>query len=441
MKEIFLQIKTGCMNYYKNFQAKIQFGEYYKDFSHEMILLLKKYKKEGKRVVVWGGGLKGNAFLSAVDAKAKYIEAVIDMKPSLQGTVLATGHKVVGKGYVLEHPVDVVFIMSELYFVENYFTLKKMGYQGNVFDVDYLVKHHISARQIYRNNFKQVDLNDDKLFGYDLSEIHEKLLEILEEVDRICRKYNIPYFLEAGSALGAYRYKGFLPCDDDIDIAMMRKDYERFLKIAKKHLKAGFLLQKMEKGSKYLYPFAQIVMDNTCFVREEFKNLKMHMGIHIDVAPLDTISADPKEQAEQFEKVRKITKLIRNRTLPEQFQSRNPLKCFIVNSKYYLLHLIPMELLKKKQMQEFTRYNHLDTGYVGDLCTHYKKVIAFKKESLLPVASMQFENREYPVPRDIEAYLGEIYGEYKKLSPREKGSVKYNLAAVSLEGNYKKQRY
>lgn len=425
-------------NIYKKFKSEIQYGEYYKDFRREMIPLLKRYRKDKKRVVVWGAGLKGNAFLAAVDAKAEYIEAVVDMSEQLHGTVLATGHKVAEKEYITKNHVDIVFVVNGQFYVENYFMLEKMGYNGLVFDVDYLVNHKINHKQIYLNNFEQVDLKDDKLFGYKIEEIHAKLLEILEEVDRVCKKYKITYFLEAGSALGAYRYQGFVPCDDDIDIAMFRKDYEYFLEVAPKELHTGFLLQKMSSGSQYLYPYAQVVMDNTCFVRDNFKNLKMHMGIHIDVAPLDTVAKKPELQAVQFERVRNITKLIRRKMLPESFSSKNPLKKWIVNSKYYLLKLIPLFLLKKKQDKEFKRYNCIQTGYVGDLCTHYKKVVIFKKNDLVPVKKMRFVDKEYPVPCNIEKYLEAVYGEYKKLSPRETGSIKYDLVAVSLERNYGK---
>ncbi len=78
----------------------------------------------------------------------------------------------------------------------------------------------------------------------------------------------------------------------------------------------------------------------------------------------------------------------------------------------------------------------MDTGYVGDLCTHYKKLPVFEKDKLIPVSKHQFEDGEYPVPGDIAYYLGIMYDDYKKLSPRENGSVKYNLVAVSLDKNY-----
>lgn len=425
---------------FKNLKANIQYGDYYKEIAGELKVLLQKYKEDSKRVVIWGAGLKGNAFLTLVDPEHKYIEAVVDMKESLHGTYLATGHVIVAKEYVISNAVDVVFVMNELFYVDNFFMLEKMKYKGQLFDVDYLVKHKVPWEQIYKNDFEQVDLKDDKLFGYELSDIQYKILDILHEIDKISEKHKITYFLEAGTALGAERYNGFIPCDDDIDIGLLRKDYEKFIEYAEKELPEGFLIQKMQPGSQYPYPYAQVVMDHTCFVRYDFKDLKMHLGIHIDVAPIDNVSEDKELQKKQFDKVRRITKLIRTKMLPQHFNGKNPIKRFIVNAPYYLLKLVPLKVLMHIQWKEFTRYDKMDTGYVGDLCTHYKKLPVFEKDKLIPVSSHQFEDREYPVPGDIDYYLGIMYDDYKKLSPRENGSVKYNLIAVSLEHNYEGEK-
>lgn len=423
-------------NFRKRLAGKIQYGGYYKLIKPEIVKLFKKYKSEGKRVVIWGAGLKGNAFLSVTDPGAEYVEAVIDRNESLHGTCLVSGHPVVDVKYVTENQVDVVFIMSGVQYVDNYFLLSKAGFQGLVFDMDYLVKNHISWEQVYNNNFEKVDLGDDKLFGYTMPEIQHKLLEILNEVDRICRKHNITYFLEAGSALGAYRYQDFLQSDYDIDIALLREEYERFIRVAPGELDSKFLLQQRTKGSQYFYPYVQVVMDHTCFVPKGFQNFNMHLGIHIDVAPLDNVAADKELQKKQFQRMQKITKMIWDKLHPEEFNSRNIFKKLVVNSRYYMLKFVPMSILAGMQEREFARYSGTETGWAGDLCTHYKKVVAFEKERLLPVNIMKFSDGEYPVPKDIEYYLGIMYDDYKKLSPKENGSVKYDMVAVSLEKNY-----
>jgi phosphorylcholine metabolism protein LicD len=101
------------------------------------------------------------------------------------------------------------------------------------------------------------------------------------------------------------------------------------------------------------------------------------------------------------------------------------------------LKLVPLRYLINRQHKEFIRYNIVDTGYVGDLCTHYKKDLCFKKNVFLPVKTGVFEEVSFPLPNDLDQYLTIMYDDYKSLSPRENGSIKYRLVDVSLEHNYK----
>lgn len=78
--------------------------------------------------------------------------------------------------------------------------------------------------------------------SYGLEELHKQLLIIMDDIDRVCRKYNIEYTLSDGSILGAIRHKGFIPWDDDMDIRMMRREYDRFTQIYEKEMKEGFVI-------------------------------------------------------------------------------------------------------------------------------------------------------------------------------------------------------
>ena len=100
---------------------------------------------------------------------------------------------------MITNAVDVVFVMNELFYVDNYFMLDKMGYQGLLFDMDYLIKHKVKWENIYRIDFEQVDLKDDKLFGYELSDIqYKRILPVKMLWQQLCTNQlsNFSYFFK-----------------------------------------------------------------------------------------------------------------------------------------------------------------------------------------------------------------------------------------------------
>ena len=114
------------------------------------------------------------------------------------------------------------------------------------------------------------------------------MLEILKEIHRICVDNNITYWLTAGTLLGAVRHKGFIPWDDDCDVAMPREDYDKFLKIAQKFLPETMLLQTHETEPAYTLPFAKIRKKNTLLIETgETGEENYHHGIFVDIFPFD----------------------------------------------------------------------------------------------------------------------------------------------------------
>lgn len=421
----------------KKMKAMIQYGDYYRQAPQVLSQLLNDYMKQGKTVVLWGAGLKGNCFLSILDPKAMYIQYVVDKNEKLHQTKTKTGHLIVSDNIFKTKKIDAVLVMNEIFYVDIFMYLQKINFEGSILDVDNIVKNKPATVSEVLTKNCNMQPEAEKLFGYTLRDIQMKALEILEEVDRVCSENNIPYVLEAGTALGVQRYKGFIPCDDDIDIAMLRVDYERFLKISPKYLKKGFFLQTVNLKSDYPYPYAQVVMDKTCFVRNNFAQMHMHHGIHIDIAPLDYVSQNKGERKQQFELVRKWTQRLRKRSIREVYESKNIIRKLIVNYEFYAWRLVPKSFLLGRLKHAFICYNIAESDIIGDLCTHYKKDISFRKEWIFPPSSAKFEGKQFPIPRCLHEYLNVIYDDYKELSPRENGTTKYNLAEVSLEHNYK----
>ena len=120
-------------------------------------------------------------------------------------------------------------------------------------------------------------------------------LEMLKLVDKICQKHNLHYSLVGGSLLGAVRHKGFIPWDDDIDLAMKRKDYEKFLKIAQKELPKQYFVQYCETEPLYDRGHAQIRnSETTAIINTDIVNSAAYnKGIWIDIFPLDAIPDNP----------------------------------------------------------------------------------------------------------------------------------------------------
>ena len=108
--------------------------------------------------------------------------------------------------------------------------------------------------------------------GFDIENLHGILFEMLEEIDRICSKNDIKYSLFAGSALGAVRHGGFIPWDDDLDIVMLRPDYEKFLQIADKELSSAFFLQK-EFSEHWPMFFSKLRKNGTAYMEKMFPTI------------------------------------------------------------------------------------------------------------------------------------------------------------------------
>ena len=116
--------------------------------------------------------------------------------------------------------------------------------------------------------------------------LQQLILLIAKEIARICDKYNIDYYLDGGSMLGAVRHKGFIPWDDDFDIAMKRSDFERFLQVCEKELdKNKYFLQTEWSEKNYCFSFAKVQLIGTHFIEEFSKDADVKHGIFADIFP------------------------------------------------------------------------------------------------------------------------------------------------------------
>lgn len=123
----------------------------------------------------------------------------------------------------------------------------------------------------------------------ELQQLQQALYQTLAEVDRICKKHSIRYFVTGGTAVGAYFWGKILPWDDDVDVGMMRPDYERFAKIAQEELGDRFFLQTPDTEPHTPFFFMKVRMNGSRFSESTFKDIKMHQGIYVDIFPFDKV--------------------------------------------------------------------------------------------------------------------------------------------------------
>ena len=124
--------------------------------------------------------------------------------------------------------------------------------------------------------------------GSILRKAQMRMLEILKAVDAICRENNIPYFIEAGTLLGAVRHGGFIPWDDDLDICVMRSDYQRLRRLLMDNLPPTLIFQDAETDPNYPLLIGK-VRDINSYFEEDFSAKVRYSGIYIDVFPIEKV--------------------------------------------------------------------------------------------------------------------------------------------------------
>lgn len=120
-----------------------------------------------------------------------------------------------------------------------------------------------------------------------LLKLQQTELEILKTFDTLCSQYDLTYFITAGTLLGAVRHQGFIPWDDDIDVVMPRKDFDRLSVVCREHLPEKYFYQSRKTDANYPFFFAKIRKNGTRVTEPTLNKIAMHTGIYIDIFPLD----------------------------------------------------------------------------------------------------------------------------------------------------------
>ena len=250
-----------------------------------------------------------------------------------------------------------------------------------------------------------------------IEEIKKIELDILKYIDKICKENSISYFLDAGTLLGAIRHKGFIPWDDDIDIAMLRSEYEKLKKIINNNNKRYKLLS-YETCKDYYYPFSKLVDTSTIAIEEKFRRIS-ELGVWVDIFPLDKIPNKEqviKKSILRTDRIRTIISYKKRKHAP--YKSTNGIFRYIKSMIYYFIfNIIPIKQILSWWEIKSKQYENLKEQYVWiNLLGHR----IMRPDTVEKTAICEFEGNYFFVPLDFDSYLKECYGDYMSLPPEEK---------------------
>lgn len=241
------------------------------------------------------------------------------------------------------------------------------------------------------------------LISREKKEIWAYQLDMLYVVQEICKKHNIPYWADGGTLLGAVRHSGFIPWDDDIDIMMLRADYDRFLEVAKEELSEPYFLQTDWTDSAFFCHTKIRRSDTTAVLAKDIlANFDFNQGIFIDIFPMDFV---PSDNEEEYRKFVDHLWMLKN----EMLISRSRYWLYERDNEECRIHADIMrdkfEVLRRKYFNNTTTVANLS---LPNLKKDIRKELSEFEDTLFA----QFEMLTVPIPSGWDSILQRLYGDY-----------------------------
>lgn len=250
-----------------------------------------------------------------------------------------------------------------------------------------------------------------------LQHIKDVELLILKDFIDICDENNLDYYLFYGTEIGAVRHQGFIPWDDDIDVAMFREDYEKFLKIMEEMNSEKYTVFDIRYDEQYFFQFGRLSLNGTYWAEYWDNQVDFKLGIHIDLFILDKI---PNNMFKRFLYMKRCLLLCKFCTISSiKFEEGSSVVKLIVNSLHSIFNKIGWtpKHYQKKLPKLFRKYENEDSDYFTDLTLNEQSI--FKLSDFKPVKKVKFEDIYAKIPNNQESTLGQVFGDYMQLPPEE----------------------
>ena len=265
-----------------------------------------------------------------------------------------------------------------------------------------------------------------------MNALQEKSFDLLRQVLLICEKWDIPYYLVCGSALGAVKYQGFIPWDDDIDVGFLRPDYERFLEIASKELPQWCFLQNYRTERIFHHTFSKVRDSRTTFIEAGTKALPINHGIYVDIFPIDGYP-NRKIKKVIFEFKHKILNWIRFSILVDstnpKVRKRNKILRALGINKFHRNAIAALERMYTSCPLEssecWCNYGNWQGKKEYAPKWHYGKG-----------TWATFEGLRVRIPENYDAYLTQKYGDWRKDPPVDAQKTHHLSTVIDTTKSY-----
>jgi len=268
------------------------------------------------------------------------------------------------------------------------------------------------------------ETRQDYLITKEMKQVWACQLDLLKKLLEVCKKHNLKCWADAGTLIGAVREHGFIPWDDDIDVAMFREDYDKLVAIANDEFSHPYFFQTIYSDQYYNNRHAQLRNSETAAIPTDGKKRRYNQGIFIDIFILD---AYPKTGKQAYKLIQKLRK------------GKNILKAAITLGKFMpdcLYKRLRPDIKYFRKYEDILRATPLeDTEYVSCMSLNIKEKIRLKSD-YADTEYVRFENIHIPIPKGYDRILRTDYGDYMTpvKAPTVHGQMQYDT-----QKSYKQQ--
>lgn len=247
-----------------------------------------------------------------------------------------------------------------------------------------------------------------------IDEVKQEQLEILDFVANFCEANGIKYWIDSGTLLGAIRHKGYIPWDDDIDVGMLRDDYDRFLELFNQQ-NSNYRFVCIENTPSFYLPHGKVCNNTTIFYEPDENGNKL--SVNIDIFVYDNAPDDEKELNKMYDLRDKYRKIYTFKNT-KRFKGRNPLRGFAKYALKFVYKILYPNVNVELMVKNSKKYSNKQTNNVGNF-TAYTRMVC-NKRVFSDFVDVEFEGKYYKAPIGYDEWLRSFYGDYMQLPPEEK---------------------